>query len=228
MQAKSLQSLWRGELLNQHLKIPTAQFSRSVVSDSLRPGGLQHTRPPCPSPTPGAYPNSCPLSPWYHPTISSSVVPVSSCLQSFPASGSLDPVYFVDRQLEWGVSAWSNVGLFTRYACADFVMRVWTLLTKNTEWHMGFQHWGWKGRMLGGISLHPDEHRDCRHAYMFCACSADWFVRCIIEYKVETWYFTTSKKPVSSYSFYSQEEMWLLLTELIFALPWIPLLQISI
>ena len=58
------------------------QFSRSVVSDSSQPHGLQHARPPCPSPTPRAYPNSCPLSRWCHPTISSSVVPFSSHLQS--------------------------------------------------------------------------------------------------------------------------------------------------
>ena len=64
------------------------QFSRSVVSDSLRPHGLQHARLPCLSPTPGACSNSCPLSQWCHPTISSSVVPFSSCPQSFPASGS--------------------------------------------------------------------------------------------------------------------------------------------
>ena len=63
-------------------------FSCSVVSDSLQPQGLQHTRLPCPSPSPGACPNACPLSRWCHPTISSSVVPFSSCLQSFPASGS--------------------------------------------------------------------------------------------------------------------------------------------
>jgi len=63
------------------------QFSRSVVSYSLRPHGLQHTRSPCPSPTPGVYPNSCPLSQWCHPTILSSAIPFSSCLQSFPASG---------------------------------------------------------------------------------------------------------------------------------------------
>ena len=55
------------------------------MSDSLRPHGPQHTRPPCPSPTPGVYPNSCLLSRWYHPTISSSVVSFSSCLQSFPS-----------------------------------------------------------------------------------------------------------------------------------------------
>ena len=63
-------------------------FSCSVVSDSLPPHGLQHARLPCASPTPRACSNSCPLSRWCHPTISSSVVPFSSCLQPFPASGS--------------------------------------------------------------------------------------------------------------------------------------------
>ena len=63
------------------------QFS-SVVSDSLWPHGLQHIRPPCPSPIPGIYSHSCPLRWWCHPTISSAVIPFSSCLQSFPASGS--------------------------------------------------------------------------------------------------------------------------------------------
>ena len=66
----------------------SVQFSRSVMSPSLQPHGLQQARPPCPSPTPGAYSNSCPLNQWYHPTISSSVIPFSSCPQSFPASGS--------------------------------------------------------------------------------------------------------------------------------------------
>ena len=65
-----------------------AALSLSVMSSSLQPHGLQHTRPSCPSPTPGVYPNSCPLSRWCHPAISSSVVPFSSCPQSFPASGS--------------------------------------------------------------------------------------------------------------------------------------------
>ena len=64
------------------------QFSRWVVSDSLQPHGLQHARLPCPSSTPGACSKSCPSSRWCHPTISSSVVPFSSCLQSFPASES--------------------------------------------------------------------------------------------------------------------------------------------
>ena len=64
------------------------QFSCSVMSDSLWPHGLQHTRLLCPSPTPRAYSNSCPLSRWCHPAISSSVIPFSSCLKSFPAAGS--------------------------------------------------------------------------------------------------------------------------------------------
>ena len=66
----------------------SVQFSRSVVSDSLRPHELQHPRPPCPSPAPGVYPNSCPSSRWQHPVISSSVVPFSSCPKSLPASES--------------------------------------------------------------------------------------------------------------------------------------------
>ena len=71
------------------------QFSCSVVSDSLGPHGLQHTRLPSPSPTPRACSNSCPLSQWCHPTISSSVVPFFSCLQSFPASGSFPMSQFL-------------------------------------------------------------------------------------------------------------------------------------
>ena len=81
-------------------------FNRSVVSDFLWPHGLQHPRPPCPSPIPGVYSNSCPLSRWWHPTISSSVFPFSSCLQSFPASGSF-PVsqFFKSGGQSIGVSA---------------------------------------------------------------------------------------------------------------------------
>ena len=74
------------------------QFSRSVISNSLRPHEPQHTRPPCPSPTPRVYPNPCPLSRWCHPTISSSIVPFSSCPQSFPASGSFQ----MSQLFAWG------------------------------------------------------------------------------------------------------------------------------
>ena len=81
------------------------QFSSvTQLSDSLQPHELQHTRPPCPSPTPRVYPNSCPLRQWCHSTISSSVVPFSSCLQSFPASRSfkwVSPSHQVAKVLEF-------------------------------------------------------------------------------------------------------------------------------
>ena len=78
----------QGNQLNILIFLSSVQVSNSVMSASLWTHGLQHTRPPCPSPTPRACSNSGPLSWWCHPTISSSVSPFSSCLQSFPASGS--------------------------------------------------------------------------------------------------------------------------------------------
>ena len=88
----------------------SVQFSRSVMSDSLRPHEPQHARPPCPSPTPGVYPNSCPFSRWCHPTISSSVIPFSSCLQSLPASGSFQmSQLFASGSQSIGVSASTSV-----------------------------------------------------------------------------------------------------------------------
>ena len=85
-------------------------FSHSVVSDSLRPHGLQHARPPCRSPTPGVYSNSCPLSWWCHPTISSSVISFSSHLQSFPASGFFQmSQFFTSGGQSLGVSASASV-----------------------------------------------------------------------------------------------------------------------
>ena len=107
------------------------QFSSVTQScPTLRLHGLQHTRPPCPSPTPGVYPNSCPLSHWSHPTISSSIVPFFSCLQSFPASGSF-PVsqFFTSGGQSIGVSAPASV------------------LPKNT------QDWSFLG-WIGWIFLH--------------------------------------------------------------------------
>ena len=86
--------------------ISSVQFGRSVVSDSLRPHGLQHARPSCPSPTPRVYPNSCPLSRWCHPTTSSSLVPFSSHLQSFSASESFQmSQFFTSDGQSIGVSA---------------------------------------------------------------------------------------------------------------------------
>ena len=76
----------------------SVQFSRSVVSDSLRPHESQHARPPCPSPTPGVHSDSCPSRRWCHPAISSSVVPFSSCPQSLPASESFP----MSQLFTWG------------------------------------------------------------------------------------------------------------------------------
>ena len=101
------------------------QFSHPVVSDSLRPHGLQHDRLPCPSPTPRACSNSCPSSRWCHPTMSSSVVPLSSCLQSFPASESF-PVsqFFASGGQSIGASASISV------------------LPMNTQdWSLGWAGW---------------------------------------------------------------------------------------
>ena len=78
-------SIFHSSLKIYGLCISSVQFSRSVVSDSLRPHELQHARPPCPSPTPGVHSDSRPMSQWCHPAISSSVVPFSSCPQSLPA-----------------------------------------------------------------------------------------------------------------------------------------------
>ena len=99
-------------VLNQYtfFILSSVQFSSSVVSDSLWPHEPQHARPPCPSPTPGVYSNSCPLSQWCHLTISSSVIPFSSCLQSFPASGSFQmSQLFPSGGQSIGVSASTSV-----------------------------------------------------------------------------------------------------------------------
>ena len=102
--------------------LSSVQFSHSVVSNSLQPHGPHHAGPPCPSPTPGVYLNSCPLSRWCHPTISSSVVPFSSRLQSYPASGIfhwISSSHQVPKVLEfelqhqsfqWTLKDWSPLG----------------------------------------------------------------------------------------------------------------------
>ena len=105
------------KILNQFAKLKTTkmtlssvEFSRSVLSDSLRPHESQHNRPPCPSPTPRVHPNSCTLSRWCHPAISSSVVPFSSCPQFLPASESfpMSQLFTWDGQ-SIGVSALASV-----------------------------------------------------------------------------------------------------------------------
>ena len=95
------------EVLDKGLML---QFSHSVVSDYLWPHELQHSRRPCPSPTPGPCSNSCPSSRWYHPAFSSSFIPFSSCPQSFPASGSFQmSQVFASGGRSIGVSASTSV-----------------------------------------------------------------------------------------------------------------------
>ena len=92
--------------LHIKLTISPVHFSHSVMSNSLQPHEPQHARPPCPSPTPRVHPNSCPLSQWCHPTISSSVIPFSSCPQSFPTPGSFQICQlFASGSQSIGVSA---------------------------------------------------------------------------------------------------------------------------
>ena len=104
-----------GDLPNPGIKsrshaLHTVQFSRSVIFNCLQPHELQHTRPPCSSPTPRDCSNSCSLSRWCHPTISSSVIPFSSCLQSFPASGSFPmSQFFASGGQSIGVSTSTSV-----------------------------------------------------------------------------------------------------------------------
>ena len=108
------------------LLFSSVQFSRSVMSDSLQPHGLQHARPPCPSPTLRVHPNPCPLSPWWHPTISSSVVPFSSCLQSFPASGSFQMSQFFTSG---GQRIWVSVPLIR---LLNFLLQFFTTRGNNS------------------------------------------------------------------------------------------------
>ena len=105
-----LTSLCKGAIYLFNWLVSSVQFSHSIVSDSFWPQEPQHTRPPCPSPTPGVYPNSYPLSRWCHTTILSSVIPFSSCLQSFPASGSFQmSQLFGTGSQSIAVSAWTSV-----------------------------------------------------------------------------------------------------------------------
>ena len=111
---------------NQIQKLCLLLFSRSVVSNSLQPHGLWHARVPCPLPSPGACSNSCPLSRWSHPTISPSVIPFSSCLQSFPASGSFPmSQFFSSGGQSIGASASASVlpmNIWDCFSLGNFIL----------------------------------------------------------------------------------------------------------
>ena len=113
----------------------SVQFSRSVLSNSLRPHESQHARPPCPSPTPEVHSNSCPASHWCHPAISSSVVPCSYCPQSLPASESFP----MSQLFTWGGQS------FGVSASASF-------LPKNTQDWSPSEWTGWISLQSKGLS----------------------------------------------------------------------------
>ena len=113
----------------------SVQFSRSVVSDFLRPHESQHARPPCPSPTPGVHSDSRPLSQWCHPAISFSVIPFSSCPQSLPASGSFP----MSQLFAWGGQ---SIG----------VSALASILPKNTQDWSPLGWTGWTSLQSKGLS----------------------------------------------------------------------------
>ena len=121
-------------------EVNSAQFSHSVVSDSLQPHELQHAKLPCPSPTPGVYSNSCLLSQWCHLTISSSVIPFSSCLESFLASGSFQmSQFFTTGDQSIGVSASASV---LPMNIQDWLPLGWTSWISLQPWI--FFSWCWE------------------------------------------------------------------------------------
>ena len=121
--------------MTQSKKIRSDQISRSVMSDSLRPHELQHARPPCPSPTPGVHPDSRPSSQWYHPAISSSVIPFSSCPQSLPASESFP----MSQLFAWGAQS-TGVSALTSF------------LPMNTQDRSPSEWTGWISLQSKGLS----------------------------------------------------------------------------
>ena len=134
----------------------SVQFSRWVVSDSFGPHRLPPTRIPCLSPAPGAYSNSCPSSWWCHPTISSSVVPFSSCLQSFPASGSLQiSQFFPSGGQSIGVSASASVLPKNIQDWFPLGWTGWISLQSKRLSRVFFNTTGQKYQFFSGWSYHP-------------------------------------------------------------------------
>ena len=119
----------------EKVQFSSVQFSHSVMSDSLRPHELQHSRPPCPSPTPGVHSNSGPSSRWCHPAISSSAVPFSSCPQFLPASGSFP----MSQLFAWGGQSTG-------------VSALQTFLPKNTQGWSPLEWTGWISLQSRGLS----------------------------------------------------------------------------
>ena len=129
--------LIQGHKVQAFCLFSSVQFSISVVSNYLRPHELQHARPPCPLPTPRVYSNSCPLSRWCHLTISSSVVPFSSHLQSFPSSGSFQmSQFFASGGQSIGVSASASVLTVNNQDLSPLGWIGWISLQSKGHWRV--------------------------------------------------------------------------------------------
>ena len=126
----------------------SVQFSRSVMSNCLRPHESQHARPPCPSPTPGVHSNSCPSNRWWHPVISSSVIPFSSYPQSLPASGSFP----MSQLFAWGGQ---SIGVSASASVLPMSTRDWSPLGW-TGW-ISLQSKG-LSRVFSNVGLHLIPH----------------------------------------------------------------------
>ena len=148
----------------------SAQFCGSVMSDFLWPHGLQHAWLPCPSPTPGACSNSCPLSWWCHPAISSSVIPFSSCLQSYQASGSfLMSQVFTSGGQSIGDSAkiWKQPNTFNRWTVKEYVVYMYeyySVIKKDET--LPFVIWDIQSIMLSEIS-HTEKDKCCMNSLVY-------------------------------------------------------------
>ena len=140
-------------LLSSHFSISSVQFSHSVVSDSLQPHESQHARPPCPSPTPRVYPNSCPSSRWCHPAISSSVLPFCTCPQSLPESGSFP----MSQLFAWGGQ---SIGIGVSASAS--------VLTMNTQDWSPSGWTGWISLQSKGLSRVFSNTTVQKHQF-FCA-----------------------------------------------------------
>ena len=164
------------------LGFSSLQFSHSVMSDSLQLHEPQHTRPPCPSPTPGVYPNSCPLSRWCHSTISSSVVPFSSCPQSFPASGSF-------QMSQVFSSGGQNIGVSTSTS----------VLPMNTQDWFPLGWTGWISLQSKGLCRVFSNTRVQKHQFL---CSAFFIVQ------LSHLYMTTGKTVALTRWTFEEGQLW--------------------